>query len=269
MNILLTGGHSGIGLELSKKLLAEGHHLGLILRSAKRQADAEAALGKTDKLDFFHADLSKRADIKRMGYEVANKWDKLDGLFNNAGVLLDQAYYSAEGNEMHLEVNTLTPYLLTEELMPLLEKGETPFVINTATGGLHNQKGIDIPELKKPTKFRKLLGSYLQSKIAMTALMGYQAGQHPKVRFAAVDPGPNKTPMTQGAGMPGWLLPLRNLFFPPPSKGGGLLYKGAFDPAHQGQSGVYITGNKIKPMKFALMKADVEALLKSPGVQVQ
>ncbi|MEL6182174.1 MAG: hypothetical protein AAFS10_24660 [Myxococcota bacterium] len=37
MEIVLTGGHSGMGLELSKLLLADGHRLTLIVRSAKRK----------------------------------------------------------------------------------------------------------------------------------------------------------------------------------------------------------------------------------------
>lgn len=261
MHILLTGGHSGIGLELSKLLLAEGHHLGLVLRSQKRQADAEAELGQDAPIDYFFADLSKRDEVEGLADQVAAKWSHIDGLYNNAGVLLDQAYYSPQGYEMHMEVNTLTPYYLTRALAPLLNKAERPFVINTATGGLHSQKKIDIPNLRKPVKFVKLLGSYRFSKFAMVLLMNHLAKEMPELRILSVDPGPNKTKMTQGGGMPKWLLPLRNLFFPPATKGASLMYKAAFEPAFQQVSGQYISGNKVKPLSYAFSEAELEALL--------
>jgi len=37
MNIIITGGYSGIGLELTKMLFAEGHKLGLIIRNKKNK----------------------------------------------------------------------------------------------------------------------------------------------------------------------------------------------------------------------------------------
>ncbi|MEL6539021.1 MAG: hypothetical protein AAFQ98_26630 [Bacteroidota bacterium] len=67
--------------------------------------------------------------------------------------------------------------------------------------------------------------------------------------------------MTSGTGMPKWLLPLRNLFFPPPTKGGNLLYQAAFDPQHEGKTGIYLSGNKEKPMTMALSETDKSALL--------
>lgn len=261
MNIILTGGHSGIGLELTKMLLKDDHKIGLIVRSEKRKNDAIAALGNVDKVDFFFANLSKQEDIENVAKSIQEKWDKIDGLFNNAGLLTDKAYYSERGYEMQFEVNAMAPYILTQKLKPLLDKSDTPFVINTATGGLHRQKALDIADLKKPKKFVKLLGSYLKSKVALMLLMNHLASQWSNIRVASVDPGPNKTDMTSGSGMPGWLLPLRNLLFAGPAKGGKKLYNGAFGTQFQGQSGVYITGNKIKPVKITLSAEEVEKIV--------
>ena len=59
MNYIITGGGSGMGLELTKKLLKEGHHIGLIVRNEQRKDETIDELG-TDKLDFFFADLSSK-----------------------------------------------------------------------------------------------------------------------------------------------------------------------------------------------------------------
>lgn len=261
MNILLTGGHSGIGLELTKLLLQEGHQLSLIVRSEKRKKDAMEVLGPTANVNFHFADLSNQTEVLRVADELCSRLDALDGIFNNAGVLSDQAYYSPQGNELQFEINALAPYLLTKHLKPVLDKSERSFVVCSATGGMHALRKLDLEDLKKPKKFVKLLGSYRNSKMAMILLMNHLAEQWPKVRICSVDPGPNKTKMTSGTGMPKWLLPFRNLIFAAPTKGAKLLYDGAFSEKFAGQSGVYITGGKIKALKLKLSEPEIEQLL--------
>ncbi|MEL7123839.1 MAG: SDR family NAD(P)-dependent oxidoreductase [Bacteroidota bacterium] len=262
MNIIVTGGHSGIGLELSKMLLNEGHKLGLILRNEKRKEDALAALGTDKDIEFFYADLSKQKEVVNVAETIKNQWDIVNGLFNNAGVLLDQAYYSDQGNEMHFEINTLAPYLLAQKLMPLLEQTHSGFVVTTVTGSLHqrNETSLNVNELKRPTKFVKLLGSYMQSKFAVAQLMNYMARNHSNVKFVNVDPGPNRTGMTAGEGMPFLLKPLAKILFPKPIKGATKLYRGAFDDQYEG-SGIYITSNKITPLKYDADEATIQQML--------
>ena len=214
-NILLTGGHSGMGLELTKILLGRGHEVGLIVRSEKRKNDALKELGDSPKLTFFLADLSKREDLKEVAQSVGSAWRKIDVLFNNAGVLLDKLYLSDYGNELQLEINAISPYLLTTELLPLLEKSDDPIVVNTATAGLNNKKSMDIPSFKKPKKFTKLIGSYMDSKLTLVLLMNYLNGKNEKLRVVSTDPGAIKTKMTSGEGMPSWLKPIRNLLSSP------------------------------------------------------
>ena len=60
MNYIITGGHSGMGLELTKKLLTEGHKIGLIVRSESRKKETKNLLSSENTIDIFVADLSKR-----------------------------------------------------------------------------------------------------------------------------------------------------------------------------------------------------------------
>lgn len=261
MNILITGGHSGMGLELTKRLLNEGHKLGLVVRNEKRKDEAIAQIGNSELIDFFYADLSIQKEVVKVASEVKEKWTKLDGIFNNAGVLLDKAYYSGQGNEMHFEVNALAPYILINELKPLLEKSEKPFVINTATGGMESKKSIDIDELKQPKKFVKLLGSYMQSKFAMTLLLNNFAKVNENIRVAHLNPGAIKTKMTSGSGMPALLKPIRNLLFSSPEKGANRIYNVAFDAKYAEQTGFFVNeGGKIKSFKKALTKSELNQL---------
>jgi NAD(P)-dependent dehydrogenase (short-subunit alcohol dehydrogenase family) len=260
--IIITGGHSGIGLELTKMLLNDGHKIGLILRSETKKSEVQKQFNNTENLDFFFADLSNHKEILKVCEQIKASWSKVDILFNNAGVLLPDLQYSAQSNEMHFEVNTLAPYLLTTHLKELFDKSSDASVINTVTDTLENRAEIDVQELKKPAKFKKLFGSYMQSKFALTLLMNDLAKEWKNIRILNVSPGANKTKMTGGDGMPFWLKPLRNLFFAKPTKGAGLLYDAAFDKKFADSTGVYIQKGKVKPLKTELKREDKIELLK-------
>ncbi|MEL6970659.1 MAG: SDR family NAD(P)-dependent oxidoreductase [Bacteroidota bacterium] len=260
MNYIITGGHTGIGLELTKKLLTEGHRIGLIVRSEARKETTQALFPNNNAVEVFVADLSKRDQIETVAQQINSSWQVIDGLFNNAGLLLDKLYYSDYGNELQLEVNGISPYLLTKALQPLLDKAENPFVVSTATAGLNSKKSIDIPTFKKPQKFTKLLGSYMDSKLILVLLMNHLSATWEKVRFVSVNPGAIKTKMTAGDGMPFWLRPIRNLFFKSPEQGAKSLYDAAFDDKFN-KRGLYVSEGKIKAMKYEIKEAEIQELL--------
>lgn len=259
MNIIITGGHSGIGLELTRLLLSEGHRVGIIVRSSQRKSDALQLFSASPQPEIFVADLSKREEIYAVATQIKEVWERLDGLFNNAGLLLDKLYYSDYGNELQLEVNGLSPFLLTQALKPLLDKADQPFVVNTATGGLNNRKSIDVSAFKRPKKFTKLTGSYMDSKLIMVLLMNHLNEKWENVRFVSVNPGAIKTQMTAGDGMPFWLKPIRNLLFMSPQRGAQSLYNAAFNEKYIG-SGIFISEGKIRSMKYAIKQSEVNEL---------
>lgn len=261
-HILLTGGHTGIGLELTKMLLAENHKVGLVVRNAQRKQEALDQEEVLQKATFFFADMSKQKEVTELAESVSKEWTHLDVLFNNAGVLLDKVYTSEQGNEMHFEVNTLSAYLLTQKLLPLLKRSSEPKVINTATDMLHRQSALAIDELLEPTRFQKLFGAYLQSKLALALLMKDLADEQPWLGVASVNPGANKTKMTKGAGMPTLLLPLRHLFFANPKKGAMHLYRAAFESDLHKEPGVYLNEGKVKSVRIRLTPHEKQNLLR-------
>lgn len=260
MNIIITGGYSGIGLELTRLLLKDGHKLGLIVRNEKSISDTDPIF-QDKNIDFFYGDLSKEEDLLTLVNDIENRWDKIDVLFNNAGILTDKAYYSPQGNEMQFEVNSLAPYLLTNRLKSLLMKSDFSTVITTSTAGMQKKKELNIKELKKPKEFIKLLGSYKTSKFASVLLMNHFANSNPYIKVRMVGPGANKTQMTKGNGMPRWLKPFRGLFYSTPIEGAKKLYKGAFDNTFKNKSGIYISNNKIKPIQLKINDLEVEKML--------
>lgn len=245
---VVTGGHAGIGFELSKLLLRDDWHLVLLMR----QGAGEDALRKLKSekpgaaIDIIRVDLADRNDVEQASKALLERFPSIDALFNNAGVLLDKAYYSPQGNEMHFEVDTLAPYHLMTSLLPALSSAKG-IVINTSSGSINKTGPLDVDGLRRPTKFRKLFGPYAQSKLALTMLTVALAEEFRShgVILRSVEPGAIKTSMTSGKGMPSLLLWLRPILFKSPALGGLRLYQAAFDAKYRDLSGIHIVKGKV------------------------
>lgn len=122
---IVTGASSGIGLETAKALVGIGWHvIGQgrdPQRSARAEAEIRAAGANGGKLDFLRANLSLMSETKRMADEIKALTGRVELLINNAGGVRDKRYVTSEGTEETFSANHLAPFLLTRELMPLLE----------------------------------------------------------------------------------------------------------------------------------------------------
>jgi len=262
-NIVISGGHSGIGLELTKKLLAEGHKIGLIVRNENR-GKSLTDLFDTSKIEFFYADLSVQTEVIRVAQNIKDSWDKIDRLYNNAGIAIMKGdrRTSKQGNELHFEVNTLAPYQLTIELKPLLLKSDEAKVVTTVTQGLDNLK-LNTERIfnKDFTSGMKL---YSQSKLAVMLLMNdlSEKDDWKSVKFLNVHPGNNKTNVTQNKDtMPAFIKLMVRLFFKTPDFGGQRLYNAGFDKKLEGENGVYLFNDKVRDLKHSLTSDDKRKLL--------
>jgi NAD(P)-dependent dehydrogenase (short-subunit alcohol dehydrogenase family) len=214
--MVITGTTSGIGASLAIQMAKEGRKLILVNRSRSRtQAtlDAIEQSGAQATIDVIEADLSTTEAVRSAADRISRLTPQLSVLFNNAGVLLGELAYASSGNEMHYQINTVAPYLLSELLKPQLqaaaEAGNGPgpagqaVIVNTNSSGVDFAGNLRVEELRKPSKFRKLVGPYAQSKLALLTLSQVIAPELEKVGILIRDaePGPTKTVMTAGSGM--------------------------------------------------------------------
>lgn len=262
---ILTGGHSGIGLGVTKKLLTPDNKLGLIVRSAARKEDflsevAEFDRELVDSIDFFFADLSDQAQVRSAAHDIKSKWQTVDRLFNNAGIVSPGRKTSKQGNELHLEINTLAPVLLTQELKPLLINSDNAKVITTVTGGMGSRQ---LRTAKIFDDNYSGMGLYAQSKQAVMLLMNDMANDESwqGVKFLSVNPGANKTKMAKSPDTPLFIRMISTVFFHEPSVGAQRLYNAAFDERFANTTAAFLNNDKIINIKHGLSKEDKAKLL--------
>lgn len=84
--VLVTGGSDGLGLALCQRLVAEGARVALCARNGARLEEAAAALAaQGGQVLPVVADVSRQEDVARFVAEALARWDRIDGLVNNAG----------------------------------------------------------------------------------------------------------------------------------------------------------------------------------------
>ncbi|KAI3558714.1 hypothetical protein CABS03_08325 [Colletotrichum abscissum] len=116
---IITGGASGIGLELCKILYAANATIYIATRSSEKIAEAIKTIKalhplSNGKLEPLVLDLADLTTVKPAVESFLAKESRLDVLIHNAGVMMPpQGSTSAQGHELQIGTNALGPYLLT------------------------------------------------------------------------------------------------------------------------------------------------------------
>lgn len=128
-NIILTGATGGIGQAIARDLSAAGAHLILVARNEQRLSSLVDELG-ADAHQAISADLS-RDDGRQQVVDACRDAD-ISLLINAAGTsefgLFEKQ--SAESVRQLLDINLLSPILLSLELLPLLQQQDESRIIN-------------------------------------------------------------------------------------------------------------------------------------------
>lgn len=145
--VVITGATSGIGRTAAEWLSRLGARVVLVGRSpdkleqARREILAETG---NPALVTQCADLSLMAEVRALAERLLATEPRIDVLINNAGALYADRQLTAEGIERSHATNLLSPFLLTELLLPRMAEhasAERPArVINVSSGGMYLQK---------------------------------------------------------------------------------------------------------------------------------
>ena len=128
--IIIAGGNSGIGLEAARQLTSQGHNVVLLGRDAHKGEAALAELkNQPGKAEFLASDLSTHAGVRQTAETLLSGHDRFDVLLHTTGVLIFDDVRTVDGLHPFFSVNYLSRYHLTQLLLPLLRKSDSPRVI--------------------------------------------------------------------------------------------------------------------------------------------
>ena len=162
---LITGGNSGIGLEAAKILAKKNADIVIACRNPqKAQAAIEAIkpLGN-GKVESVALDLSKLSSVRSAASEINQRYNKLDALINNAGIMQTPETRTEDGFELQLATNHLGHFLFSGLLFDLVEKANGRIV--TVSSIAHKFGKINFDDLMYEKNYSPSI-AYAQSKLA-------------------------------------------------------------------------------------------------------
>eukprot|EP00934_Nitzschia_sp_Nitz4_P003753 Nitzschia sp. Nitz4//scaffold63_size106090//5066//6073//NITZ4_004378-RA/size106090-processed-gene-0.137-mRNA-1//-1//CDS//3329555939//3743//frame0 len=124
--IVITGTTSGTGFVVARTAIRKGADNVLLLnRPSERATKAEADLKaepNAKNVETIPCDLQDFESVRKAAETIKSKFDSVDVLCNNAGVMALEDYATKDGYDVQMQTNHLSHFLLTKELYPLLKK---------------------------------------------------------------------------------------------------------------------------------------------------
>ena len=164
---VVTGSNSGIGLRTAAELARHGAHVIMACRSPEKgRAAAESiAADVPGAVEAMTLDLADLASVRAFADALRERFDRLDLLINNAGVMAPPASRTADGFELQFGTNHLGHFALTARLLDLL-RGAAGSRVVTVSSIVHRFGKIDFDDLQWESRRYAANRAYGQSKLA-------------------------------------------------------------------------------------------------------
>lgn len=153
--IVVTGGNRGIGKAIVQQLLAEGHQVVMTVRDKiKGDLVAQELIKATENanISVIQGDLSNIKSCYQLCLQLKQKHPDINVLINNAGIWMTEKELNEDGLEKSFMVNYLAPYILSHELLPILEKNNPARIVNV-NAGLYIKGKLDIEKTPQGLDF--------------------------------------------------------------------------------------------------------------------
>lgn len=264
--VAITGANAGIGRATAEALARMGARVLACGRNAQKLdaavADIKAKTGN-DGVEALVADLASLKDVARLADRIGERAAVLDVLINNAGLTVDRRIDSADGYELTFAVNHLAPFVLTNRLLPRLERAKGRVV--TVSSAMHARiKALDVAALADPptVDWARTYGASKLCNILFTRALARRC--EGAVTANCLHPGVIATEIGDGGDLSGltavaWRV--AKWFMPGPEKGARTSVHLASSPAVGEVSGAYFVNRSVaRTSRLAQDDALAEAL---------
>jgi NAD(P)-dependent dehydrogenase (short-subunit alcohol dehydrogenase family) len=131
--VAITGTTSGTGFVCAREAAKKGASVVLLNRPSQR---AQKALNELQqavpnaKFEAVDCDLQDFSNVQQAAETIKSKYDTIDVLVNNAGVMALKDQATKDGYDVQMQTNVLSHFLLTKELFPLLKNSKEARIVN-------------------------------------------------------------------------------------------------------------------------------------------
>jgi NAD(P)-dependent dehydrogenase (short-subunit alcohol dehydrogenase family) len=202
-----TTGTAGIGkttlLSLSKHNPRHIVFTGRNRTRANELISSALKLSPNVPLTFLECDQTSLASVSRTAKEFLTRFDRLDILFANAGVMALPPGLTQDGYEVQFGTNHMGHALLLKYLLPLMARtasaGHDVRLVTTTSSAFQGASGIAYDTIKTPQdSFFGHFRRYMQSKLANTLYAAKIAELYPEIISCSVQPGAVATDIGSG-----------------------------------------------------------------------
>jgi len=251
--VILTGASSGIGAAAAVELArlgAEVVPVGRDLRRLEKVAQRIEAVGTGTPARPLQADFASLADVWRLAADLTERYERIDVLINNAGIVMGRRESSEDGYEMTFAVNHLAPFLLTRLLLDRLRQSALARIVTTSSDA-HTSGLIDFDDLQLERSWSSWR-AYSNSKLANILFTRALASRLPRdeVVVNCLHPGVVRSRLGRHSRTPvrvGWSV--ARLFFTSPRRGASTIVYLASSPAGGEVSGGYFVKSRAAPLR--------------------
>jgi NAD(P)-dependent dehydrogenase (short-subunit alcohol dehydrogenase family) len=209
---IVTGANTGLGFETAKALAAKGAHVVLAVRNLDKGKEAASRI--TGDVAVTELDLTSLDSIRAAADELKARYEAIDLLINNAGVMWTPKSTTKDGFELQFGTNHLGHFAFTGLLLDRLLPVAGSRVVTVSSVGHRINAAIHFDDLNWERRYNRV-AAYGQSKLAnllFTYELQRRLAHHGTTIATAAHPGGSNTELARN--VPGPLLPAFNLIVP-------------------------------------------------------
>ena len=234
---VITGANTGLGFETAKALADKGARVVLAVRDTDKGRQAAARIGGDVTVQ--ELDLTSLASIRAASEELHTRFDSLDLLINNAGVMTTPKATTKDGFELQFGTNHLGHFALTGLLLDRLLDVDGARIVTVSSNGHKMGGAIHFDDLQWERRYNRM-GAYTQSKLAnllFTYELQRRLAPRGKTVALAAHPGTSTTELARNLPRPverAFLAAAPVLFAQTADKGALPTLRAATDPGALG-----------------------------------
>jgi NAD(P)-dependent dehydrogenase (short-subunit alcohol dehydrogenase family) len=152
---LVTGATGGMGCVIATELARLGSTVAIVARDGGRGESVRQQVANeigADRIEVLTADLSTAAGVHRAADQFTARHRELHVLVNNAGAHFRQRSLNSDGIEMHLAIDHLAGFTLTNLLIGHLRAGAPSRVVNVVSASMADTRRVKIRRTPRPVR---------------------------------------------------------------------------------------------------------------------